>query len=106
MFAVIYQFTVKPKHEKLFIQAWKEMTELIYKHEGSLGSRLHKAAENSYIAYAQWPNQETFDGAGKNLPVHSAEIRNRMSEACYKVQTLHKLSIVEDLLQNEPKLEE
>jgi heme-degrading monooxygenase HmoA len=53
MFTVIYSFQVKPGQVHKFEKAWKDLTLLISEYEGSLGSRLHKQSELSYIAYAQ-----------------------------------------------------
>ena len=53
MFCVIYSFQVKEDKEAPFIEAWKELTKLIYQYEGSLGSRIHKASEDIYLAYEE-----------------------------------------------------
>lgn len=42
MYIVLYTIIIKPNQEEKFIEAWKGLTSLIYKYEGSLGSRLHK----------------------------------------------------------------
>ena len=61
MRTIIYQFKVKELLNEEFINAWKELTELIYKYENSLGSRLHKKDDQTYIAYAQWPDKYTME---------------------------------------------
>lgn len=99
MFAVVYSFKVKPNHEISFENAWRQMTELIYKFEGGLGSRLHKQAELNYIAYAQWPDRNTWLKSGTNLPPESIEIRHIMKDSCEKTETLFELDVVRDLLQ-------
>lgn len=98
MYVVIYQFNVKPQQAETFIKAWEGLTELIYKHEGSLGSRLHKQDEQTYIAYAQWPDKTTFKNSGNNLPGSTDEVRKAMREACESIKTLHELEMVKDLL--------
>lgn len=60
MFAEIYKFDVKENRESEFIGVRKQLTQLIYDYEGSLGSRLHKLKDTSYIAYAQWPDRQTW----------------------------------------------
>ena len=100
MISVIYQFKVKPNQTEKFIEAWREMTELIYEYEGSLGSRLHKKDEQIYIAYAQWPDQDTWGNAGHKLPEKANEVRARMRAACEDIETLFELEMVEDLLQS------
>jgi len=53
MFCVIYKFSVKPNCEASFLEAWQKLTELIYMNNGSLGSRLHKEVEYSYLEYTR-----------------------------------------------------
>jgi heme-degrading monooxygenase HmoA len=101
MYAIIYTFKVKDGMEKTFIQSWKTLTQLIYKYEGSLGSRLHKSEDSIYVAYAQWPNKETFNKADSNLPDEANEVRKKMRESCIEIQTLYNMDVVEDLLKNE-----
>tara|TARA_R110002049_G_scaffold159908_3_gene324948 strand:- start:671 stop:988 length:318 start_codon:yes stop_codon:yes gene_type:complete len=100
MYIVLYAFKVKPNQEENFIDSWKGLTSLIYKHEGSLGSRLHKKDVLNYIAYAQWPDKKTFDKSGKNLPEEANVYRNKMRSSCEKVEVLEKLEVVEDLTKN------
>ena len=102
MFAVIYLFEVKNGKEAQFIDAWKQITQLIYTHEGSLGSRLHKKDNTTYIAYAQWPNKEAWESAGEKLPEQASTIRLKMKEACTSIQTIHELAVIEDLTASKP----
>lgn len=98
MFTVIYSFKVKPNRELEFIDSWNGLTSLIYKHEGSLGSRLHSVKENYFIAYAQWPDKETWKNSGDNLPDLAVEFRKGMKESCISIDTLYKMDVVSDLL--------
>ena len=98
MFIAIYQFEVKENKTTQFIEAWEELTQLIYEYEGSLGSRLHKEKDNNYIAYAQWPDRETWENSGSKLPNSADDVRAQMKEACIKIETLHELEYVKDLL--------
>jgi len=98
MYIILYDFAVKPDCENQFIESWKGLTNLIYKHEGSLGSRLHKKEANNYVAYAQWPNRSKFENSGKNLPEEANYYRNLMRESCETIEVLQKLEVVEDLL--------
>ena len=98
MFAVIYSFEVKPKQEEIFEKSWSELTKLIYKFEKGLGSRLHRQNELKYIAYAQWPDKNTWLNSGKNLPSESKEIKKSMKDSCEKIETLFELEVVKDLL--------
>jgi hypothetical protein len=76
------------------------MTQLIYKYEGSLGSRLHKSEENVFVAYAQWPDKETFDHAGGNLPMEAEKSRLEMRNACVDTNVEYKLDMVVDMLKH------
>ena len=100
MFTAIYRFKVKTGFEERFLQSWRELTKLLIKHEGGLGSRLHKSVEeNVFIAYAQWPNREMWEKQPKsNLPESANEIRNQMRESCSEIVTIHELEVIEDLL--------
>jgi len=98
MFCVIYSFKVKSGRKDDFIQSWKQLTQLIYTHEGSLGSRLHLASENHYIAYAQWPSRDSWEKAGKKLPKSVEPIRSLMKDSCNEIKTMHELEMIEDLL--------
>ncbi len=98
MKAIIYQFTVKPNRDQDFINYWKIMTEYIYEFEGSLGSRLHKMTEQIYVAYALWPDQNTWLDSGKNPPPKALEIRSHMRDCCEAIEKRYELEVVEDLL--------
>jgi len=72
-FAVIYRWRVDPSKEDQFIAAWEEITRAIRDFGGGLGSRLHKASDGTWLAYAQWPDREKWEHAGTGT--------ERMSEA-------------------------
>ncbi len=98
MFSVIYSFKVKPDCEDDFVKGWKGLTQLIYIHAGGLGSRLHRKSHLLYLAYAQWPDKETWENANNNLPEHALVFREKVRNCCEKIETLHELEVVEDLL--------
>ncbi|MDB4285766.1 antibiotic biosynthesis monooxygenase [bacterium] len=98
MFTIIYSFQVKPGEATPFEKAWRDLTVLIYENEGSLGSRLHKQADLSYIAYAQWPDRDTWKNSGSKMPEKSKDISKAMKASCEKVETLYELEVVDDLL--------
>lgn len=104
MFTVIYTFKVKPNNEKDFITSWKRLTEFIYQYEGSLGSRLHKQKSSEYIAYAQWPDRESWKNAGKKLPPEASVVSERMRECCFSIDTSYEMEVVEDLLQKKVRI--
>lgn len=101
MFAVIYQFNVKQHRNNEFVKAWKQLTKLIYEYEGSLGSRLHKLKDDTYIAYAQWPEKATWEKSGNNLPNSAEEVRKAMRDSCSSIEVLYELNSTEDLLKSQ-----
>ncbi|WP_066552865.1 antibiotic biosynthesis monooxygenase family protein [Croceicoccus bisphenolivorans] len=54
---------VKPGKEEQFRSAWRRGTELIRKHYGSLGSRLHRDDTGRFIGVAEWPDRDTWQQA-------------------------------------------
>ncbi len=99
MFSVIYTFDVKPGSENDFVEAWSALTELFKEHAGSGGSRLHKAAAGNYVAYAQWPDRQTWEQAAEKLPLEACPIRNKMRESCRSIGTQFELDTIVDLIQ-------
>ena len=99
MFTVIYSFEVIPNKEDDFKTGWKGLTELIYQYENSYGSRLHKLNNHSYIAYAAWPDKETWKNSGKNLPEKANEFYALMKASCSNTKVEYTLDVIEDLLQ-------
>jgi len=97
-FAVIYSFKVKPGREKDFLNGWKGLTDLIYANEGSFGSRLHLNEDGDYIAYALWPDKETWDNSGDKLPEEADVFSKLMKESCSEISTVYKMEIVADWL--------
>tara|TARA_R110000824_G_scaffold118960_11_gene271816 strand:+ start:26099 stop:26425 length:327 start_codon:yes stop_codon:yes gene_type:complete len=63
MYAVIYRWRVETRHEAEFQRRWHEITEDIVAHHGGGGSRLHRAENGDWIAYARWPSKEARDKA-------------------------------------------
>ncbi|MFK8046432.1 MAG: VOC family protein [Crocinitomicaceae bacterium] len=97
MFTVIYTFKLFPNKTKDFVYNWEELTKLIYQYEKSFGSRLHKISDLNYLAYAQWPDKETWDNSGKNLPPSAQDFSKNMKAACEYTSTDYKLEVISDL---------
>lgn len=97
MFAVIYTFIVKKGRDTDFIYSWEGLTRLIYQYENSFGSKLHRASDGKYIAYALWPDKETWENAGQNLPDEASEFRVLMKESCSEITTDHEMDTISDL---------
>lgn len=101
MFCVIYQWRVKKDQEERFRELWRKGTEAVYRSEGSFGSRMHQSDDGSWIAYAQWPDRETWEKGVKALAdiVAAADWEECLED---DGQTLHKLTVTDDLLRSVP----
>ena len=99
MFCVLYKFTVKAGCESTFRHNWVAVTQWLYRHAGSFGSRLHRANDGSYIGYAQWASHDKWkeDRANAELQSHVQAMR----ESCEEVEVLHELDVTDDYLQRE-----
>jgi len=100
-FTVLYSFKVNGGKEIEFIKTWSELTKLIYEFEGSYGSRLHQVDSNLFIAYAQWPDRDTWKNSGSHLPEIAAKYRSQLRECCSEIKTEYELKTVADLLQSD-----
>lgn len=99
MFAVIYRWRVIPGLAAQFEAAWAAGTAAISREFGGLGSRLHKADEGIYIAYAQWPDKAAWEKAMETRMRHSDdEARRAYREAILEFETLAMGEVVSDLL--------
>ena len=102
MFVVVYQFAVKPEHESQFVKAWLNTTKGITLHKGGLGSRLHRDKAGSFIAYAQWPDEYTFQAAKKIFMSEEYEKHRQTMQTCLDVKQtriLHEMNVAIDYLQ-------
>jgi quinol monooxygenase YgiN len=79
-FCVIYRFLVREEAEEQFREGWTRLTEAIRDRRGGQGSRLHRAGGNLWVAYAQWPSREAWEGS-RELPSADAEASALMSAA-------------------------
>lgn len=80
-FCVVYQFMVRAGCEAAFEQAWQDLTLAIREQCGGLGSRLHKTDDGWWLAYAQWPDRQTWEQAQtRTTPVHP-DAAQRMADA-------------------------
>ena len=74
MFCVAYRFHPLEEDHTAFIACWKEMTQLIERELGGLGSRLHLTEDGDLYAYAQWPDRASWER------MWDAEESGRMAE--------------------------
>lgn len=79
-FCAIYRFNLRSGSETSFKHAWSKMTEAIRAHRGGLGSRLHIDDDGCWVAYAQWPDRETWEKA-RELPDADTEAARQMADA-------------------------
>ena len=97
MFIVIYRWRLKDGHEDTFLQGWHEMTESIYRLRGSLGSRLHQSNDGTWVAYAQWPDEETWRKA-REAGTANEPASQKMREGSAEFLSEEHLRVVDDLL--------
>lgn len=101
MFCVIYEFKIKADQKDFFLKAWSDFTKAIQRVNGSLGSRIHSTKDSKvYIAYAQWPSEDSFNNAAStdSYTQKEQDARKQMSDSTTEVRVLHKLNLIEDLL--------
>ncbi len=72
------------------------MTESIYQTRGSLGSRLHRAEDGTWLGYAQWPSEEKWRKSQELGSANEAAGR-KMSQGATLLAT-ERLSVVDDLI--------
>ena len=102
MFVVVYAFTSKPGRDEAFRTGWADLTRCIYQERGSLGSRLHRTGEHSYIAYAQWPARAVFE-ASRAMGEGSTEMMNAktaMREAMASIEIVYEMDVLTDMLES------
>lgn len=81
-FTVLYRWKLHPGMETSFVKAWSRITELLLKHKGSFGSRLHRGPDEIWYGYAQWPSDEVRQGAFTESvdPEAGAQMRAAVAE--------------------------
>jgi len=102
MITVLIEFVVKPGREAEFVEAWTELTRYIRANFGSRGSRLHRAGDDRYLGYAQWPDAQTHATAGDDSDEYH-RLRERMNATLEKGESrlLEKMEVAVDLLDSE-----
>ena len=102
MLSVILEFDVVEGKSEEFIVCWTECTRVIYENFGSLGSRLHKDKDGKFIAYAQWPDFDTYEKESiwpADITVHRDRMRALLKSG--KPKVLHLLDVEVDLLKSQ-----
>jgi heme-degrading monooxygenase HmoA len=101
MHVVIYRWRVKSDKEAVFLEGWAELTEAIYRTRGSLGSRLHRAADGTWVAVAQWPSEEVLRRSRELGPADEAAWK-KMAEGSEEFLGEEHLEVVVDRLREAP----
>ncbi|MEI7576273.1 MAG: antibiotic biosynthesis monooxygenase [Armatimonadota bacterium] len=94
-FAVLYRWRLVPGSEAVFKDSWAKVTEQL-KTRGGRGSRLHKAEDGTWYAYAQWPSAKAREEAVAEPS--DAELGRGMSESIAERFDEIRLEIVADFL--------
>lgn len=99
MFIALYRWRLKEGREESFREGWRRLTGEIYSRRGSYGSRLHRAEDGTWIAYAQWPDRRTWEEAG-GAGADDAEALEMMRESIEVSHPPVLMEVSDDLLIN------
>jgi heme-degrading monooxygenase HmoA len=97
MFVVLYRWKLKEGEEQKFREGWRRRTEEIYQKCGSLGSRLHRVEDETWLAYAQWPDRRAWEAA-RRVAVTDTEAPAMMKESIEVSYPEMHLELADDLL--------
>ena len=100
MFVAVYRWRLKEGQEGRFREGWRRLTEELARERGGLGSRLHRADDGEWVAYAQWPDRRAWE-AGASGEVADAEAVALMRESVEVSHPAVLLEVAEDLLRHE-----
>ena len=99
MFVALYRWKLKEGQEEKFREGWRRRTGEIYRKCGSLGSRLHRAEDGTWVAYAQWPDKRTWEAA-RRVPVTDTEASDMMKESVEVSYPEMLLEMSDDLIES------
>lgn len=97
-FYVIYRMITNEGVSHEFITAWENLTIHIQNYCGGLGSKIHKEEEGVFIAYAKWPNKAAWENSTSSSPKEEEKLKLEMRKYCSKVEVLHTVYLVSDLM--------
>ena len=101
MFAVIYRWKLIPGREAEFEEGWKAGTAAIAREFGGWGSRLHRGEDGVVVAYAQWPDRETWEKAMQTRMHHSNDEAREKYRSAFEPESFETLfagEVTADLL--------
>ena len=99
-FAVVYRWRIRDGMEEQFQQAWESVTKSLKVERGALGSRLHRAEDGSWVAYAQWSDRGHWERSRELGPV-DADAAAMMGDAIEESAEPITLVPILDLLDQE-----
>ncbi len=100
MFIALYRWRVKEGEEGRFREGWRRLTEEICIRRGSYGSRLHRAEDGTWVAYAQWPDRRAWEMSQGEATVDiEASEMMRLSAEVSHPPTL--MEVTDDLLRGD-----
>ncbi len=94
-FVVIYRWCVHPDKVEQFRNAWRGLTERIYRHRGSSGSRLLLDETGTYVAIALWPSRALWEATTPALP-QGDEYMQLLRDSIVESVPAQLLNVVED----------
>ncbi|HEY0081439.1 MAG TPA: antibiotic biosynthesis monooxygenase [Pyrinomonadaceae bacterium] len=99
MFVAVYRWKLKEGQEEKFREGWRRRTGEIYRKCGSLGSRLHRAEDGTWVGYAQWPDRRSWEAA-RQVPVTDTEASALMKESVEESYPEMHLEVLDDLIES------
>jgi heme-degrading monooxygenase HmoA len=99
MFIALYRWRLKEGREERFREGWRRLTAEIYGRRGSRGSRLHRAEDGTWVAYAQWPDRRTWESAS-GAEAADVEAARMMRESIESSHPAVLMEVSDDLLES------
>ncbi|HEY0101298.1 MAG TPA: antibiotic biosynthesis monooxygenase [Pyrinomonadaceae bacterium] len=96
MFVALYRWKLREGEEQRFREGWRRRTEEIYRKCGSFGSRLHRAEDGTWVAYAQWPDRRHWEAA-RQVGVTDTQAPAMMKESIEVSYPEMLLEVADDL---------
>jgi starch synthase len=104
MYVVLYRWRIKPEFERSHREGWRQVTEAIRRTWGTAGSRLHRADDGSWIAYAVWPDEATFRRSREVAPAPTpAELQLMLEALDGPSEIMFRMVVTDDLLGSLPE---
>lgn len=97
MFIALYRWRLKEGQEERFREGWRRLTEEIRERRGSYGSRLHRAEDGTWVAYAQWPDRRAWESA-RGVEAVDVEALKMMRESIEVSHPPVLMEVSDDLL--------